>query len=326
MISNISSTTPRIHPSRTQPAESAPPDQALPQDSLASGPSSEGPGFLRKSAGVVAAAAAGTGGLVYGGVLGAVDGVKQLPATTGAGFQLGTKVMEPVTRTLGAAVAVTMTGVTGAAVAAGAILAPVAGFAAGTVEGAVVKGGDLVKGGVRTAARAGVTIGSAVLGAAGGTLGALVGLCTLPTLLYPPLGMKVVPQAVRACATGGFQAGRQVGTYAGGAVGATLGALGGTTAALTVGLPEGWKAAQTLAGHSVEMVKTLPQTTRELWAAGQSAGVMVAQGTGGSVGAVGGSLVGLGGIGVEGTVQGIQKAAEWGVGAYQAVTGSGESE
>lgn len=319
MITNISSQTPQtLTPNRSARTEQPQTVPSEPQDSVE-------PGLLRKSVGVLAGAGAGACGLVYGGAKGAVEGTKAVPQATVSGFKIGTKMMEPLTRTTGAVVALGLTGVTGVAVAAAATLGPVGGFLLGTAQGAVEKGGPLVKGATQTAARAGVTVGSAVLGAVGGTLGALVGLCTLPTILYPPFGMKVIPQAVRACASGGFSAGTQVGRYVGGAAGGTLGAVGGGIAALGVGVPRGLEVGQAVAQEGFNLVKNLPQTSKEIWTAGQSAGVKVAQGTGGTVGGLAGAATGVVGIGVEAGFQSVQTAAQWGVQGYQAVVG-GESK
>ncbi len=315
MITNIASQSPKtLSSNRPARSEQQPSIPAEPQDSVE-------PGLIRKTAGVVVGAGAGACGLVYGGAKGAIDGVKAVPQATTTGFKIGTKVMEPLTRTTGAVVALGLTGVTGVAVATAATLGPVGGFLVGTAHSAIEKGGPIVKGATQTAARAGVTVGSAVLGAVGGTLGALVGLCTLPTILYPPFGMKVIPQAVKACASGGFAAGTQVGRYAGGATGGTLGAVGGGIAALAAGVPQGLQVGQAVAREGFGLVKNLPQTSKEIWAAGQSAGVKVAQGTGGTVGGLAGAATGLVGIGVESGVQGIQTAAQWGVQGYQAVAG-----
>ena len=317
MIHNLTSPSPRTlstAPKGVQSPPPGPPEGTPPQDSL-------GPGVLARVGGTVVGAGAGAAGLVYGGSKGLVHGARQVPSTVVEGANLGTKVVEPLTRTAGAVAAVALTGLTGLGVAGAIVLGPVVGMGVGTVQGASAKGLTMVKGAARTAASAGVQVGSATLGAVGGALGALVGLCTLPTLLYPPFGMKVVPQAVRGGASAGFKAGQVGGRYLGGAIGGTLGALGGAVSTVASGLPQGVQQATLAAKQTVPLLKTVPTSARELWAAGQSGGKLVAQATGGTVGAVGGVGAGILNTGIQGLAEGVQTAAQWGHSGYQAVAG-----
>lgn len=321
MIHHLSPQPPRTLERSNAPKAPQPPPQDTPppQDGV-------GPGVWARVGGSLAGAGAGAAGLVYGGAKGLCQGVLECPGVVAQGGKLGTRVAEPVTRTLGAAVAVGMTGVAGVAVASTLVLAPVVALAAGTVEGTSAQGLALVRGGARTAADAGVKIGSTVLGAVGGTLGALVGLCTLPTLLYPPFGMKVVPQAVRAAAGAGCKAGRMAGHGLGVAVGGALGGLGGAVATVAAGIPPGLKQAKLATQQSVSLAKSLPGTAQELWAAGQSGGTLVAQATGGTVGVLAGAGTGLVNAGVEGLAEGIHTAARWGQSGYLAVAGPKEGK
>jgi len=274
---------------------------------------------VRKTGGVIAAAGAGTAGLIYGGVRGLMDGVSALPQSSVKGGQIGTRVAEPLTRTLGAIGSVAVTGVaTGGAVAA-AVVGPVAGLLVGTIQQASGKFMPLTQGAAQSAAQAGVRIGSSVLGAVGGTLGALVGLCTLPTILYPPLGMRLIPQTLRATTSAGFAAGSKVGHYAGGAVGATLGAVGGGAAAVVSSLPQGAKRAFHVGKATLDEVRHLPQTAKKVWDNGQSAARFAAQATGGTVGGVAGAVTGLAACPIFSLASGIETAADWGGGAYQAI-------
>lgn len=318
MIHNLSAQSPRILERKNTP-KAAPPPPPPPQDEVA-------PGVMARVVGTLAGAGAGTAGLVYGGSKGVYQGAQQFPGVVAQGGKLGTKIVAPLTRTVGAAAAIGLTGIAGVALASSLVLAPVAAMAVGTLEGASAKGLSLVRGGARTAAEAGVKIGSAVLGAVGGTLGALVGLCTLPTLLYPPLGLRVVPQAVRGGAAAGFQAGTTAGRYLGGAVGGTLGGLGGSVATLASGVPQGLQQARLAASQTGPLLKSLPGTAKQLWAAGQSGGTLVAQATGGAVGVVAGAGVGVLNTGLEGLAGGVQTAAQWAHSGYQAAAGPKTSD
>jgi hypothetical protein len=315
MIHNVSSTPARTleKPVVAPKTESPDPTPPPPQDSLE-------PGFLRKAGGVVAAAGAGSAGLVYGGIRGLMHGAGEVPQTTLQGGKIGTKVVEPLTRTAGAVVASAFTGVAGAAAVAAAAAGPVGGLMVGTLHGAVEKG-DMVKGAVRTAAEGGVRVGSAVLGAVGGALGALVGLCTLPSILYPPFGMKVIPQAVRACASGGFAAGSKVGQYVGGGVGGALGAVGGGAAAVATSLPQGLQAGAQVGKATLQNLKEFPQVAKNLWNSGQSAGKFLAQASGGTVGVVAGAATGVVASGGYALVGGVEYAGEWAGEAYQKIAG-----
>lgn len=315
MIQNLSSIPPRTldKPVVAPKADAPDPAPQPPQDKLE-------PGFLRKSGGVVAGAAAGSAGLIYGGIRGLMHGASEVPQTTVQGGRIGTKIAEPLTRTAGAVVSTAFTGIAGAAALTAAVAGPVGGLLVGTLHGASEKG-EVVQGAMRSAAEGGSRVGAAVLGAVGGALGALVGLCTLPSILYPPFGLKVIPQAVRTCASGGFAGGSKVGQVVGKGVGGALGAVGGGAAALATSLPQGLRAGAEVGKATLQNLKELPQTARNLWNSGQAAGKLVAQATGGTVGVVAGAATGVVASGGYALVGGAEYAGEWAQEAYSKVTG-----
>ncbi len=305
MINMHSVHSPRLAPltSHQRPDPPAPPDP--PEDSS----------LLSQSVGVLAATGSGALGLVYGSAKGLIHGVAHLRESASLGAHYGTKVAEPLTRTLGAAVAVSLTGLVGAVFVLGAALAPAAGFLQGVVEGAAEQG-PLVQNLTNRSADLGATGGSAVLGAVCGTLGAVAGLCTLPTILYPPLGRKLIPEAVRAGARIGSDVGHKAGSVLGHGLGVGVGALAGGVAASVVSTPQGLSESKEAITRVLQGAAKLPDVAVQNWKELQAASEVAAQYSGGALGAVAGAVLGpVVAVAREGTSEAVQWA-KWG---YQSV-------
>ncbi|MBS2033984.1 hypothetical protein JST97_03300 [bacterium] len=271
--------------------------------------------LLGKTVGVLAATGSGALGLVYGSAKGLVRGVAHLPESARLGAHYGTRVAEPLTRTLGAAVAVSLTGLIGAVFVVGAAVAPVAGFLQGVVEGAAEQG-PLVQKLVKQSGDLGATGGSAVLGAVGGALGAVAGLCTLPTILYPPLGRKLIPEAVRTGARVGSDVGRKAGSTLGQGLGLGVGAVAGGVAAGVVSTPQGLSESKEAIGQVVKGAARLPEGAVHIWQDLQSGAEVAAKYSGGALGGLAGAVLGPATTVVS---EGASAAAQWAKWGYHSV-------
>jgi hypothetical protein len=257
-------------------------------------------------------AGAATAGGVTGLTRGIYKGSSSLTKQPVEGAKFGAKLLRPVGRLLGGAVAAVATTATALAAPIATVAAGSLGFVGGTVVGAapLVKQG--LSAGARGGVRAGATVGSAVLGAVGGIVGAAVGLLTLPTILYPPLGLRVVPLAVRAGAVGGFRAGTIGGRYAGMGLGAAAGGTLGGAAAIIAGTPKGLRTGATTAQQASRVFKAVPQVARKSWAVGMRGGDIAGNVVGGGIGGAVGVGTGLVTTALSGLADGTRTALRWG--------------
>ena len=299
-ISTAPQTPPAKAPVNTEPTP--------PQD-----PPAEDRVTFRDVAAIGAGAVAGTAGAVYGLGEGLIKGgIKAFPAHVGKGAEIGDKVLSPVGNAVGGAAAVVA--VAGAVVATPAltVLSTVGGAVNGTIEGALVAGQTEVP----KAITAGSEWASSAFGTALKTVGAAIGgvgaaLVVLPSILYPPIGKELIPNAYRK----GVEVGGQVGQIAGEAVGEVVGGIGGAVAGSAVsvykGLPEGYEQAKTAGLETAKLVTELPSFAKEAWKTGFHGGGEIA----GTVGSIAGGTVGFAtatgatiGAGVNGS---IDRATGW---------------
>lgn len=257
-------------------------------------------------------AGAATAGGVTGLTRGLFKGSSALAKQPAEGARFGAKVLRPLGRLIGGTAAVVATGATALAAPVATVLGAGAGMVVGTAAGAapLVKHG--LSAGARAGVRAGAVVGSAVLGAVGGVVGAAAGLLTLPTLLYPPLGIRVVPLAVRAGAVGGFRAGVVGGRYAGMGVGAAVGATLGGATAIVAGTPQGLRTGVAAARQSGRIFAAVPKVARGAWSAGMKGGDLAGNVVGGAIGGAVGIGTGLVTTVANGAVDGTRTAIRWG--------------
>ena len=298
------STAPQTPATKTPPGATPNPPEKPPVE--------DGIGF-RDVAAVGAGAVAGAAGAVYGLGEGLIKGgIKAFPAHVGKGAQVGQKILSPVGKAVGGAAAVVAVG--GAVVAAPAltILATAGGALNGTITGAVVVGQTEVP----KAVEAGSQWGANAFGTALKTVGSAIGgvgaaLVVLPSILYPPVGKELIPNAFQK----GSEVGGKVGQFAGEAVGDALGALGGGAVGVAVstwkGLPEGYQQAKEAGAETAKLITDLPSFAKSAWNTGFNGGGEVA----GTVGKVVGGTVGFAtatgatiGAGLNGS---IERATGW---------------
>jgi len=277
--------------------------------------------FLAKGTGAVVGTAAGTAGAVYGGVKGLAHGVMSSPGVVKKGVEVGANVLRPVGQVTGCTVAAGMIGLTAALGTVATVASPVVGALAEGGKELVARAPAMTRGAAAAGARGGVTVGSAVLGAVGGALGTLVGLCTLPTILYPPFGLRVIPAAVRGGAVAGFQGGAVAGRYVGGAIGGLGGGVAGLAASAVTSVPGAARGAVTVGKKAVEFMTNLPELAKETWNGakdgfGQGAAVL-----GGTVGAVVGTGAAVVNVPLQGLAGSATQALDWGGKGYNAVAG-----
>ena len=257
-------------------------------------------------------AGAATAGGLTGLTRGLYKGSSSLAKQPVEGAKFGAKLLRPLGRLVGGTVAAVAT--TAAALAAP--IATIVGGGLGFVGGTVAAAAPLVKHGLGAGARGGVrvgaTLGSAVLGAAGGIVGAAAGLLTLPTILYPPLGIRVIPLAVRAGAVGGFRAGAVGGRYAGMGIGAVAGGLAGSAAAIVAGTPQGLRTGVSTARQSSRAFAAVPRVARQAWALGMRGGDLAGNIVGGAIGGAVGVGTGLATTAVNGLADSTRTALRWG--------------
>lgn len=304
--------TPVLRSTSQGPAE-APPEAPAPEPKDVS--------FLAKGTGAVVGTAAGTAGAVYGGVKGLAQGVMSSPGVVKRGIEVGGNVLRPVGQVTGCTVAAGLIGLTAALGTVATVAAPVAGAVAHGGKELVARAPGMTRAAAAAGARGGSVVGSAVLGAVGGVLGTVAGLVTLPTILYPPFGLRVIPAAVRGAATAGFQGGAVAGRYVGGAVGGLGGGLAGLVGAAATSVPGAARGAVTTGAKAVEFMTNMPELAKETWSSakegfGQGAAVL-----GGTVGAVLGTGAAVVNVPLQGLTGGAQQALEWGGKGYNAVAG-----
>ena len=255
-------------------------------------------------------AGAATAGGVTGLTRGLFKGSSALAKQPVEGARFGAKALRPLGRLIGGTVATVATGATALAAPIATVVG--AGFVGGTAAGAapLIKHG--LTAGVRAGVRAGAVAGSAVLGAVGGVVGAAAGLLTLPTILYPPLGVRVIPLAVRAGAVGGFRAGVVGGRYAGMGVGAVVGGTLGGATAVVAGTPQGLRTGVAAARQSGRVFAAVPKVARGAWSAGMKGGDIAANVVGGTIGGAVGIGTGLVTTLAQGAADGARTALRWG--------------
>lgn len=275
-------------------------------------PANDGVTF-RDVAAIGAGAVAGTAGAVYGLGEGLIKGgIKAFPAHLSKGAEIGDKVLSPVGNAVGGAAAIVAVGGAVVATPALTILATAGGAINGTIEGALVAGQTEVP----KAISAGSEWASSAFGTALKSVGAAIGgvgaaLVVLPSILYPPVGTELIPNAFRK----GVEVGGQVGQTAGEAVGEVVGGIGGAVAGVAVsaykGLPEGYEQAKTAGLETAKLVTELPSFAKAAWNTGFHGGGEIA----GTVGRVAGGTVGFAtatgatiGAGVNGS---IERATGW---------------
>lgn len=275
-------TAPQTPPTKTPPGATPTPPEKPPVDG--------GIGF-RDVAAIGAGAVAGTAGAVYGLGEGLVKGgIKAFPSHLRKGADIGQKVLSPVGNAVGGAAAVVAVG--GAAIGTPilAVLATAGGALNGTIEGAVVAGQTEMPKAVEAGSQWGASAFGTALKAVGSAIGGVgAALVVLPSILYPPVGKELIPNAFHK----GVEVGGKVGQTAGEAVGGVLGGVGGGAVGVAVstykGLPEGYRQAKEAGSETAKLITELPSFAKEAWNAGFNGGGAVA----GSVGKIAGGTVGF---------------------------------
>lgn len=252
---------------------------------------------------------AGVAGLTRGAYKAAV---KDIPAQTREGAKLGSRGGRLIGRILGGAASAVATAVAAVAAPVTTVLGAAGGFVGGTLAGAGRLVAPAVRAGVQIGVRAGAVAGSWGLGLVGGAAGAVAGLCTLPSLLYPPLGLRVVPLAVRGGAMGGFRGGMIAGRYLGMGVGAACGAVGGAVASVLGGVPVGLRAGYAGGRLGARTFGLLPRFARGAWKAAVAGGGAIGHYAGGATGAAVGVTTGGVTTVAKGLAEGAQTGVRWG--------------
>lgn len=260
-------------------------------------------------AGVVAGSAGAVVGLGEGLIRG---GIKAYPQHIGQGADLGRKIASPLGAVVGAGVAVTAIGGAAAAIPVFTVLAAAGGALNGTIEGTYTHGQTEIPKAIDAGARWGegalATAFKAVGGAIGGAVGALI---TLPTIVYPPLGKKLIPEAFAQGQEWGATAGEVTGSYLGAAVGGLGGAVAGSATSLVKGLPQGYETGKACAKEAASLTVELPDFAKAAWSAGTEGGAQLAGDLGGIAGGVTGFATATGATVISGVSTSIDRASGW---------------
>lgn len=207
----------------------------------------------------------------------------------------------------------------------------------------------LIKGGIKnypTHVKAGAELGNKIASPIGGAVGAIAtGISVAGAAVITPLAavlatglagvidtgvsaVKHTPAAVAETGKKGAEIGAgagaklgKVGETVGKYVGGAVGGIAGLFVALGRGVPDGLKGAKEQALFGVDLVKGLPQASKETWNVLYPGGRKIA----GAVGTLGGGTVGLGTAtvhtGVDGMANSIKRGAQWGKAASDFVGG-----
>lgn len=296
-------------PARAQQAPPAPPAE-------------EGVTF-RDVAAIGAGVVAGSAGAVVGLGEGLIKGgIKAYPKHIGEGAKIGREIAAPVGTVVGGAAAIAAIG--GAAVAAPAltVMAAAGGAINGTLSGAYIHGQTEVP----KAIEAGTQWGESALGTAlktvGGAIGGTVGaLLTLPTIIYPPLGKELIPEAFAKGKEWGGAGGEAVGEFLGGAVGGLGGAVAGGATSLVKGLPDGYQMGKDCARETSQLITELPSFAKHAWTAGTQGGAELAGDLGSMAGGTTGFITATGATVLSGIDTSIERATGWAGSASDFVRG-----
>lgn len=241
-----------------------------------------------------AAAAAKGVGRIEGYARGVATGLKEeVPRSAHKASDAVRAKVLPAARSVGADLADVATHLTGAVTL---VSMPVLALGAGLGTGLGHLAGRAASVGV-TAGKASASVGATFVrtlaGGLGGTVGLAAAVCTLPTLLIPTLGSKLVPDAFRSAPAFGLKwgalGGHYLGLVVGGAVGGVVGGLAGTIAAIPGACTRGGRAAFGVG----RIFGKLPEFDRRCQAVAERAAQVSAGLIGGCTGGSVGALVGV---------------------------------
>jgi hypothetical protein len=229
-----------------------------------------------------------------------------------------------------------------------------AGVAGGIAGGTYGFGEGLVKGGIKNYPKhvtTGAEIGKKIATPIGGAVGAIAtGLAVAGAAALTPVltvvatglrgvvgtGVSAIKQAPGAIVETGKKGadigagagqklgkiGEAVGTFVGGAIGGVAGIF----VALGRGVPDGLKGAKEQFLFGVDMMKALPQATKETWNVVYPGAKKVAGGIGLLAGGAAGIGTGTVHTGVDGVINGVRRGGEWGKIASDYVGGKGDEK
>lgn len=224
-----------------------------------------------------------------------------------------------------------------------------AGIGAGIAGGTYGMAEGLIKGGIKnypTHVKAGAELGKKVASPIGGAVGAIAtGIGVAGAAIVTPLAtvlatglagvldtgisaVKHTPAAVTETGKKGAEIGAgagaklgKVGETVGKYVGGAVGGVAGLFVALGRGVPDGLKGAKEQALFGVDLMKGLPQASKDTWNVLYPGGRKIA----GAVGSLSGGAVGVGTAtvhtGVDGMANSVKRGAQWGKAASDFVGG-----
>lgn len=227
-----------------------------------------------------------------------------------------------------------------------------AGIGAGIAGGTYGMAEGLIKGGIKnypTHVKAGAELGNKVASPIGGAVGAIAtGVGVAGAAIITPLAsvlatgmagvldtgisaIKHTPAAVAETGKKGAEIGAgagaklgKVGETVGKYVGGAVGGIAGLFVALGRGVPDGLKGAKEQALFGVDLMKGLPQASKETWNVLYPGGRKIA----GAAGTLTGGAVGVGTAtvhtGVDGMANSIKRGSQWGKAASDFVGGKGK--
>lgn len=276
------------------------------------GKSEDGIG-VRDIAAIGAGAVAGVAGGVYGLGEGLIKGgIVAYPKHIKKGAAVGQAVLAPVGKLVGGTAAVATVGMVALAAPIVTAMAAADGLVTGTVSGAL-KAGETE---MPKAIDAGQKWGASAFGTALKTVGAAIGgtiagLVVLPSILYPPVGRDLIPEAFNKGAEVGGNLGAAAGEILGTGVGTVGGAIIGGAVSTYKGLPEGWATGKQNGKEVLSLVPKLPTLAKELWTAGYDGGGEAAGSVGGVVGGTVGFATATGVTVWSGVDNSLSKASDW---------------
>ena len=314
---NISAPSTPVAPPKA-PVSTPPAEPKPPQD-----PPVEHGNALRDVAAIGAGAVAGTAGAVFGLGEGLIrGGIHAYPKHIRQGAKIGRGVSTPLGKVVGGAGAVGLVGVAVIAAPALTVLAAAGGAVNGTLLGAYVHGQTEVPKAIDAGAKWGASTFSSALRAAGGAIGGTVAaLAVLPTILYPPVGKELIPQAFAKGKEWGGKAGAAGGGLLGTGLGTVGGALVGGAISTYKGLPNGYETGKEAGKEAAKLITDLPAFAKDAWAAGYTGGGKLAGDVGGVTGGTVGFVTATGATVFAGVNTSIERASSWAGTAHSVVKG-----
>ncbi len=274
--------------------------------------SEDGVGF-RDVAAIGAGAVAGVAGGVYGLGEGLIKGgIAAYPKHIKRGATVGQAVLAPVGKLVGGTAAVATVGMVALAAPILTTVAAADGFVSGTISGALKAGETEMPKAIDAGQKWGASAFGTALKAVGAAIGGTIaGLVVLPTILYPPVGKELIPQAFNK----GTEIGGNLGSAAGEALGTGVGTVGGAIVGGAVstykGLPEGFATGKQAGKECLSLIPNIPTIAKELWTTGVEGGGDVAGKVGSVVGGTAGFATATGATVVSGIDKSLERASDW---------------